>query len=89
MARPCSTCDSIGGLITSVNSEVLRDGQPIPGLYAAGEIANGQYFGNTYSSDGTMIGLPAGFISEIEWGSKELLIRKSDHCFVCLMDIQS
>ena len=56
-----ATCDSIGGLITSVNSEVLRDGQPIPGLYAAGEIANGQYFGNTYSSDGTMIGLSTTF----------------------------
>ena len=56
-----ATCDSIGGLVTSVNAEVLRDGQPIPGLYAAGEIANGQFFGNTYSSDGTMIGLSTTF----------------------------
>ena len=56
-----ATCDSIGGLVTNVNSEVLRDGQPIPGLYAAGEIANGQYFGNTYSSDGMMISLSTVF----------------------------
>ncbi|MBR1408536.1 MAG: FAD-dependent oxidoreductase [Clostridia bacterium] len=56
-----ATCDSIGGLVTNVNTEVLRDGQPIPGLYAAGEIANGQFFGNTYSSDGTMIGISTTF----------------------------
>ncbi len=56
-----ATCDSIGGLRTDVQTRVLKEGQPIDGLYAAGEIASGQFFGTTYSSDGMMVGLSATF----------------------------
>ena len=35
---------SMGGLKVNTNSEVLKDGAPIPGLYAAGETANGDFY---------------------------------------------
>jgi len=31
----------MGGIKISPNGEVLKDGKPIPGLYAAGEVAGG------------------------------------------------
>ncbi len=50
------TCDSIGGLVTDTNAQVLKEGNPIPGLFAAGELANSKLFGRTYTSDGVMVG---------------------------------
>lgn len=40
---------SVGGLVTDENTCVLREGQIIPGLYAAGEASNGGIFNLCYS----------------------------------------
>ncbi|MDR1211522.1 MAG: FAD-dependent oxidoreductase [Spirochaetaceae bacterium] len=46
-----STMGSIGGLKTNEDCQVLNtNGQPIPGLFAAGEILNGKYFNQVYVS---------------------------------------
>lgn len=44
---------SMGGLKVNTNSEVLKDGQPIPGLYAAGETANGDFYNTEYPASGS------------------------------------
>ena len=45
------TMGTIGGVKTdSANCVVNKDGQPIAGLYAAGEIINGKYFNQVYVS---------------------------------------
>jgi fumarate reductase flavoprotein subunit len=45
------TMGSIGGLKTNEDCQVLnRNGTPIPGLFAAGEILNGKYFNQVYVS---------------------------------------
>ena len=47
---------TFGGPKINVKTEVIgTDGQPIPGLYAAGEVANGQFFKTTYPASGTSI----------------------------------
>ncbi len=45
------TMGTIGGVKTdSANNVLSKDGQPIAGLYAAGEIINGKYFNQVYVS---------------------------------------
>ncbi|HQA98552.1 MAG TPA: FAD-dependent oxidoreductase, partial [Clostridia bacterium] len=47
---------TMGGIAINTKSEVLdQNGQPIPNLYAAGETANGTFFGNYYYICGNMI----------------------------------
>ena len=42
---------TIGGLKTNDDKQVLnKDGTPIEGLYAAGELINGRYFNQVYTS---------------------------------------
>lgn len=48
---------TFGGLVTSLNAEVLdTEGNVIPGLYAAGEVAHTGLFGGEYPSCGVAIG---------------------------------
>jgi hypothetical protein len=42
----------IGGLMIDTDARVLRGGSPIPGLYAAGEVALGQFFYLCYPTSG-------------------------------------
>ena len=47
---------TIGGLKIDGNSEVLNtEGKPIKGLYAAGEAANGEFYGKKYTSGGSSL----------------------------------
>lgn len=48
---------TIGGLIIDKDAQVLdNDNQPIPGLYAAGELANASFYYNVYSACGSAVG---------------------------------
>ena len=46
---------TFGGLRINTDGQVLRGGKPIPGLYAAGEVANGGLYDDSYSYTGTAI----------------------------------
>lgn len=49
---------SIGGLVINENAQVLNESdQAIPGLYAAGEVANGQFMYRQYPGSGTAISI--------------------------------
>ncbi len=51
-----ATLGSFGGPRVNLQGEVLDEEQnPIPGLYAAGEVANGQLFESVYPASGTSI----------------------------------
>ncbi len=53
-----ATIGSFGGLVINTKSEVLsKNGTAIPGFYAAGECANGQFFNQEYPASGTMLSL--------------------------------
>ena len=54
--RP-ATLGTMGGLKTNLDGQVLADGSPIAGLYAAGEVANGDFFGVEYPASGTSISM--------------------------------
>ncbi|MCL2382307.1 MAG: FAD-dependent oxidoreductase [Treponema sp.] len=56
-----STLLSMGGLMIDEQARVLRNGQPIPGLFAAGDAANGQFYFNTYPSSGSAVSMAATF----------------------------
>jgi fumarate reductase flavoprotein subunit len=64
-----SSIGSMGGLKINTKSEVLSSGsdtpiakdQPIPGLYAAGESANGQLFYKEYPGSGSSLAVSATF----------------------------
>jgi succinate dehydrogenase/fumarate reductase flavoprotein subunit/uncharacterized protein with FMN-binding domain len=64
-----SSIGSMGGLKINTNAEVLSGGdktpiakgQPIPGLYAAGETANGDLFYLEYPGSGTSLSVSATF----------------------------
>ena len=60
-----SSMGSMGGLRLNTNAQVLRNGQPIVGLYAAGDVANGQFYYLEYpgSGHGLSLGLTFGFIA--------------------------
>ena len=48
---------TIGGLVIDENARVLdAQGAPIPGLYAAGEVANYSFFYNIYATCGSAVG---------------------------------
>ena len=48
---------TFGGLNTNITGEVVdADENPIPGLYAAGEVANGELFPKKYPSSGMALG---------------------------------
>ena len=50
-----TTIGTMGGLKTNTAAQVLHEGdeEPIPGLYAAGEVANGGFYYQEYPSSGT------------------------------------
>ena len=51
-----ATLGSFGGPRVNLQGEVLDgEGDPIPGLYAAGEVANGQLYKSVYPASGTSI----------------------------------
>ena len=53
-----TTIGSLGGLVINLNAEVLNtDGNAIPGLYAGGETASGQFFDKEYTVSGSLINL--------------------------------
>ena len=52
--RP-ATIGSMGGVKIDLDMHVLKDGAPIPGLYAAGACANGDFFYKEYPASGTSI----------------------------------
>lgn len=52
-----STLGTMGGLKTNFDGQVLSGGEPILGLYAAGEVANGDFFGVEYPASGTSISM--------------------------------
>ena len=57
-----ATLGTIGGLVLSEQAEVLNEqGEAIPGLYAAGEIANSQFFYKEYPASGSSISISATF----------------------------
>lgn len=59
--RP-TTIGSMGGLKTNTKAEVLdKQGNPIPGLYAAGEVANGDFYDVEYPASGSSNGLAITF----------------------------
>jgi predicted oxidoreductase len=51
-----ATLGTYGGPKINLDTEVLKsDGSNIPGLYAVGEVANGQFFYKEYPASGTSI----------------------------------
>ncbi len=53
-----ATLGTFGGLKVNIAGEVLdKSGYSIPGLYAAGEVANGDFFGDTYPASGSSISM--------------------------------
>ncbi len=48
---------TVGGIVIDKEARVLSEsGEPIPGLYASGELANGSFFYNVYSACGSAVG---------------------------------
>lgn len=59
--RPVSIA-GFGGFVINTDSEVLDEaGSVIPGLYAAGECASGQFFDREYPASGTMLNIATVF----------------------------
>lgn len=57
-----ATLGTIGGLLLSENAEVLDEaGNAIPNLYAAGEVANSQFFYKEYPASGSSISISTTF----------------------------
>lgn len=53
-----ATLGSFGGLKVNIAGEVLdANGNSIPGLYAAGEVANGDFFNDKYPASGSSISM--------------------------------
>lgn len=52
--RP-GTIGSIGGVNINTKGQALKGGQPIPGLYCIGELANGQFMYKEYPASGTSL----------------------------------
>jgi tricarballylate dehydrogenase len=60
----CGITFTYGGVMTTTAAEVLqRDGTPIPGLYAAGEVTGGIFYHNYPSGAGLMLGAVFGRIA--------------------------
>jgi succinate dehydrogenase/fumarate reductase flavoprotein subunit len=48
---------TVGGVVIDKDAQVLdTNNKPIPGLYAAGELANGSFYYNVYSACGSAVG---------------------------------
>ena len=57
-----ATVAGFGGFETNTNAEVLNtEGKAIPGLYAAGECASGQFFDLEYPCSGSMLSITTTF----------------------------
>ena len=57
-----ATLGTFGGLKVNVEGEVLdKSGKPISGLYAAGEVANGDFFSDIYPASGSSLGMSVIF----------------------------
>lgn len=53
MVKPC-TIGSMGGLVIDTDAQVIgTDGNPIKGLYASGEVANGAFYDIEYPASGS------------------------------------
>ena len=53
-----ATLGSFGGLKIDLKGEVLdKSGKAIPGLFAAGEVANGDFFSDVYPASGSSLGM--------------------------------
>jgi tricarballylate dehydrogenase len=66
---------TFGGIATNDKAEVLRDGQPIPGLYAAGEIT-GHFYGTAPNAVSVLRAFVYGRIGGLEAVS---FLREGDH----------
>jgi tricarballylate dehydrogenase len=63
-AVTCGITFTYGGLRINASAQVLaEDGGPIPGLYAAGELVGGLYYGNYAGGTGLMAGAVFGRIA--------------------------
>jgi len=57
-----ATLGSFGGLKVSIPGNILNaEGEAIPGLYAAGEAANGDFFGDYYPASGSSLSMCVTF----------------------------
>jgi fumarate reductase flavoprotein subunit len=56
-----SSIGSMGGLKINTDAAVLKGGEPIPGLFAAGESANGQLFYKEYPGSGSSLAVSSTF----------------------------
>ena len=57
MVKP-TTIGSMGGLVINTDAQVIREsGEPIPGLYATGEVANGGFYYVEYPASGSSLSL--------------------------------
>ncbi len=75
--RP-TTIGSMGGLKINTEGQVLAkaDGQPIPGLFAAGEVANGDLYNVEYPASGTSIGMGVTYGRIVGKGAAESALSK-------------
>lgn len=65
---------TLSGLKTDLDARVLNeDGNPITGLYAAGEVANGDFFYKVYPASGTSIQMCIAFGREAGRNAAELI----------------
>ncbi len=61
MVKP-TTIGSMGGLVIDTDAQVLNEaGEPIPGLYATGEVANGGFYDTEYPASGSSLSLGMTF----------------------------
>ena len=61
MVKP-TTIGSMGGLVIDTKAQVLNEsGEPIPGLYATGEVANGGFYNVEYPASGSSLSLGMTF----------------------------
>lgn len=61
MVAPC-TIGSMGGLVINADAQVMgTDGNPIAGLYASGEVANGGFYYQVYPASGSSLSLAMTF----------------------------
>ncbi len=72
-----ATIGSMGGLKTNLKAEVLKaDGTAIPGLYAAGEVANGSFYYQQYPASGSSISLAMTYGLEAGANAAALALSK-------------
>ena len=61
MVKP-TTIGSMGGLVIDTDAQVIdTEGNPIPGLYATGEVANGGFYNVEYPASGSSLSLGMTF----------------------------